>query len=168
MLDSSIEESIHSMINSVDNQIRNVTSNSKTDKLKRPPNAYNLFFMEQQPQIKASNPNLTGNEISKEHGLKWKSMNEDQRRPYIKRAKEIHEEFKAENPNYHYIKGAKAGKKKPVTENTNTNYDAENMLFTFVIMQNKDIINSIQQSIQPNLLPQLLSEFKSKYTLKTN
>ena len=58
MLDSSIEESIHSMINSVDNQIRSVTSNSRTDKLKRPPNAYNLFFMEQQPQIKASNPIL--------------------------------------------------------------------------------------------------------------
>jgi hypothetical protein len=75
------------------------------DKVKRPHNAYNLFFMEQFPQIKASFPTLTGNEMSREIGKRWKDMPDDQRRPYREQAKAIWSQFRSENPDYHYEKG---------------------------------------------------------------
>lgn len=170
MFDSSLEESINSMITQSDRSLRSAGANSKADKLKRPLNAYNLFFMEQQPLIKASRPEMSGNAISKELGHQWKSMSVEQRQPYVIRAKIIHEEFKAANPNYHYSKSPKPNVKRAIAPEADSQiHDAENMLLTLMIMQNKEIVNSIQQSIQPNLLPKLMSEFMSKgnYT-KTN
>jgi hypothetical protein len=75
------------------------------DKVKRPHNAYNLFFMEQFPQTKATFPNLTGNEMSREIGKRWKDMSDDQRRPYREQAQAIWSQFRSENPDYHYEKG---------------------------------------------------------------
>jgi hypothetical protein len=83
----------------------NALSDVPHDRVKRPHNAYNLFFMEQFPQVKANFPNLTGNEMSREIGKRWKDMTDDQQHPYREQAREIWSQFRSENPDYHYEKG---------------------------------------------------------------
>lgn len=80
------------------------TDTQKKGKIKRPPNAYNLFYMEQQPILKSENQWIDGNCISKEIGRRWKEMTDDERKPYREQAKQIWEGFRQENPDYHYEK----------------------------------------------------------------
>lgn len=75
------------------------------EKVKRPLNAYNLFFIEQQPIFKTKNPSASGNDISKELGKRWKYMTEEERRPYTDEAKRIRDDFLQQHPDYHYEKG---------------------------------------------------------------
>ncbi|EAY20399.1 HMG box family protein [Trichomonas vaginalis G3] len=94
-------------------------------KPKRPPNAYNLYYIEMQPKAKAEHPLLGGNEVSKLIGQQWGAMTEEQKRPYIEKANEIREQFRRENPNWHYEKNSE---KQPSKRNkkmamTNMYYD---------------------------------------------
>jgi hypothetical protein len=72
--------------------------------IKRPHNAYNLYFIERLQIEKVFHPNLTGNEISQLIGKTWSEMDEEGRRPYQERARELHEKFKEDYPDYHYQK----------------------------------------------------------------
>lgn len=80
------------------------SSSSSSTPLRRPLNAFNLFFQEQQPLCKISNPDMSGNQISAYLGKEWKSMSEEARKPYYTKAQELMDKFKAENPDYHYNK----------------------------------------------------------------
>ena len=100
--DSFLDDSIHSIIPS--SIPLEVPISPKVEKLKRPPNAYNLFFMEQQTKVKLENPSLSGNQVSQELGHRWKEMSEESKKPYIDRANDIRDRFKQENPDYHYEK----------------------------------------------------------------
>jgi hypothetical protein len=84
--------------------------------VKRPHNAYNLFFIERQQAERDLNPNLSGNEVSQLIGHKWSEMDEGARRPYVERAKAIRDRFREENPDYHYQKGEKSRKLRRRTE----------------------------------------------------
>lgn len=74
--------------------------------LKRPHNAYNLFYMERNPIERKNNPRITGNEVSRLIGKKWWSMKEEERHVYHERAREISLKFKQEHPDYRYQKGS--------------------------------------------------------------
>jgi predicted RecB family nuclease len=78
-----------------------------SDSVKRPHNAYNLFYSERLQIEKDLHPDLTGNEVSHLIGKTWSEMSEDARRPYRERALDIREKFKEEFPDYHYKKSNK-------------------------------------------------------------
>ena len=86
------------------------SSNAQKSQVRRPHNAYNLYFIERLPIEKEENPNLTGNEISHLIGKKWAAMSEEEKKPYRDRAQEIKAKFKQENPDYHYQKGGTKAK----------------------------------------------------------
>ncbi|OHT08323.1 HMG box family protein [Tritrichomonas foetus] len=168
--DPYLEESIRSFLPATPP----IESTQKTEKPKRPPNAYNLFFMENQATLKSENILLSGNQVSQELGKRWKEMNEEQRRPYIERAAAIREKFKQENPDYHYEKKADKKKlKRPrnlerntiMNENTDSHFTFDVLSFVMSSMisqsvfQNKALINSINSSVTPDLLPILLQNF---------
>ena len=67
-------------------------------------NLGNLFFCEKRPKMRAENPNISGNEISKIIGRQWSDLSPQQRQPYIEKASEIREQFKRDNPDWHYEK----------------------------------------------------------------
>jgi hypothetical protein len=94
--------------------------------VKRPHNAYNLYFIEQQPIERENNPTLNGNAISQLIGRQWADMDDAAKRPYRQRAKEIWEKFRNENPDYHYQKGSN----KPRKSKTNScSHAAESIVF---------------------------------------
>ena len=96
-------------------------------KVKRPLNAYNIFYLERQPKLKAEQPLLNGNEISKLVGMEWKEMSAELRQPYIEQAQNLYQKFKEDNPNYHYQKSVKRSKKrKTKKEDAFYEYDVNN------------------------------------------
>ena len=86
--------------------------NSQT-KVKRPLNAYNLFYLERQPVLKSQNQSLNGNEVSRLVAKEWEELPQEGRQPYVEEAKKIQAKFRSENPNYRYEKSSyKQNKKK--------------------------------------------------------
>jgi hypothetical protein len=81
--------------------------------VKRPHNAYNLFFIENQHSAREQNPSLSGNEISHLLGRQWSEMDDDARRPYKEQAKAISAKFRQENPDYHYQKASTRWQRPP-------------------------------------------------------
>lgn len=162
----------------LDDTIRNIipTSNvteltapPKTEKVKRPLNAFNIFFMEQQSTMKIEHPLLSGNQISQELGRKWKDMSDEEKKPYLDRARDLHTKFRQENPDYHYhkkneIKKKVKSKESPIISNFNENdahfRDVFNNLLTSIItqflFQSKPLLDAIDHSIDDDLLPKLL------------
>lgn len=82
--------------------------------VKRPHNAYNLFFIEHKPIEREKHQKLSGNEISQLIGKMWNEMTEEEKRPYKEKANIIRQQFKEENPNYHYQKASEKQKKKRI------------------------------------------------------
>jgi hypothetical protein len=74
------------------------------DKVKRPPSAYTLFYMEHIPLLRADPSGRSGNDLSRELGQRWKHLPDIERQPYQERAAEIAREFREKNPDYHYDK----------------------------------------------------------------
>ena len=166
--DSFLDDSIHSIIPA--SIPLEVPISPKIEKLKRPPNAYNLFFMEQQAKVKLENPSLSGNQVSQELGRRWKEMSEESKKPYIDRANDIRDRFKQENPDYHYEK-KKAKKHKCTTQTINDNNDSRiSDVFSCIIKlsvsqylyQDKHAIESINSSVDSDLLPILLQNYQTK------
>jgi hypothetical protein len=73
-------------------------------RVRRPPNAYNLYFHERVPAERLAHPDFTGNQISQFIGQRWAQMDEEQRRPYREQAQALQRRFREEHPDYHYRK----------------------------------------------------------------
>jgi hypothetical protein len=89
-----------------------IVESPKERQIKRPHNAYNLFFIDNQQLEKEKHPTLTGNEISQLIGKKWSDIGEAGRAPYRERARVIWQRFRAEYPDYHYQKSSEKRRKK--------------------------------------------------------
>lgn len=87
-------------------QIENMISTSAS-RVKRPHNAFNLYFIERKSIERELNPNLSGNDISQLIGKKWSQLSQEEKSPYIERAQMLKLQFKQEHPNYHYQKSKK-------------------------------------------------------------
>lgn len=62
---------------------------------KRPPTAFFLFMDDFRKSFKEANPdNKSVSLVAKEGGEKWKSMSEEEKKPYVERAAELKAEFK--------------------------------------------------------------------------
>lgn len=121
---SSLDDPLRNIIPQIDNKDKQPT------KPKRPLNAYNLFFLEKQPKMKSENPLMGGNEISKVIGAQWAEMSQEEKLPYIQKAKEIHEQFKKDNPDWHYGKSAEKGNKKRQKNQANYIFDPDFVITT--------------------------------------
>lgn len=166
--DSFLDDSMHTLLPTgipLETQ-----ASPKVEKLKRPPNAYNLFFMEQQSKVKTENPSLSGNQVSQELGRRWKEMNDESRKPYIDRANDIRDRFKQENPDYHYEK-KKIKKHKGIPQTIGDNNESHitdvfscilTTLIAQYLYQDKNAIESINSSVDSELLPILLQNYQDK------
>lgn len=151
-----------------------LTGNKIREAVKRPPNAYNLFYMERHLIEKQDNPKLSGNAVSRLIGKKWAEMTENEKRPYRDKAKEIRSNFRIIHPDYHYQKSSPKPKvpiKAPLSNHTQDTQSQEQFpemtqqqkietqlhnLFSWLGVQSiihcsskdKDVRNGIIQSIQ--------------------
>ena len=151
------------------------TDAQRKSKVKRPPNAYNLYFMEQQRIVKAENPEMSGNDVSKELGRRWKEMNDEERRPYMQRSKEIWDEFRLTNPDYHYEKNKGKNKKESgrqmfgdlALEDSQLNGYWVEWLTSQVLaqyaMQNREVSDGVIASITSDSLPLFLSNIADSH-----
>ena len=155
-----------------------VDNGNRSQKVKRPLNAYNIFYLERQPKLKQENPLLSGNDISRQVGIEWKEMNEDQKKPYKEKARDIYEKFKQENPDYHYDKSSE---KKAVKKSRNNdhgfygdsvsgfgnNHDSVYFqigaltLANFVLTR-KDILDDISKSVKDGKLSMSIPQFDNE------
>lgn len=118
--------------------------------VKRPLNAYNLYFIEKQPLMKEECPDLGGNDISHLIGKMWSELSEEEKRPYKEKAREIKEKFNLENPNYHYQKGGEKRKKNRNQRDDYLQLHQDNDLFNFISS------NQITQPVLENQLHSFL------------
>ena len=72
--------------------------------VKRPPNAFILYCLENRQEMRSRHPELPNVEVTKMLGDNWKALDEISRRPYKERAKNLQAEFKRSNPEYKYVK----------------------------------------------------------------
>ncbi|KAH0795545.1 HMG box family protein [Histomonas meleagridis] len=79
----------------------------ENNKLKRPPNAFLLYCIENRAKIREQNPEVPNTEASKILANQWKLMNEESRLPYKTKAKEEQQKFKVSNPEYSYERAKK-------------------------------------------------------------
>ncbi|KAH0790507.1 HMG box family protein [Histomonas meleagridis] len=82
----------------------NATENNK---LKRPPNAFLLYCIENRAKIREQNPDASNIEASKILADLWKAMSEESRLPYKNKAKIEQQKFKTNNPEYSYERAKK-------------------------------------------------------------
>jgi len=72
------------------------------DHIKRPMNAFMVWSREKRRKLAQEHPRLHNSEISKRLGVEWKSLSEEEKRPYIEEAKKIRNEHMVEHPGYRY------------------------------------------------------------------
>lgn len=83
-------------------------------KFSRPPNAFVLFAGEKRSAIEEENPHLAMIEVQKMLSAMWKELGEEGREPYKQRAREMLQEFKKQNPDWHYNRSKKPSKQSRV------------------------------------------------------
>ncbi|KAK8848276.1 non-histone protein [Tritrichomonas musculus] len=142
-------------------QIENEVEKISNKPVKRPHNAYNLFFIERKPIEREKHQKLSGNEISQLIGKIWTAMSEEEKRPYKDKAKIIQAQFKEENPNYHYQKSTeKPKRKKPLHQsnmNPSYNFNSPNVNINSQIsleVQLKNMFSSLGQQVVMRYLGQ--------------
>lgn len=96
-----IEELIEK-INNIDLSIKNLKKDIKNIKhknnrkdidVKRPLNAYMIYYTENYKNIKDKNQDLKSKDIAKICGLNWKSMKDDEKHKYEKKAKKNKDKY---------------------------------------------------------------------------
>lgn len=84
---------------------------TKSDGDKRPSTAYFQFSNAKRDEYKKKYPELKVTEIAKKLGAAWKEMDEKEKDPYVRKAKEEKEAYDATHPKVEKVKGDKKGKK---------------------------------------------------------
>ncbi|KAI9302712.1 high mobility group box domain-containing protein, partial [Cunninghamella echinulata] len=80
---------------------------TKSERLKRPPNAYLLFNKEMRRQILNQNDKLTVAEISKILSETWTKLPTERKEYYINKAANLKKQHLEEHPDYVYSRRSK-------------------------------------------------------------
>lgn len=83
--------------------------------IKRPPNAYMLFCMDNREKLLQREPDLTYKSVMNRLGELWKNTPPEEQLPYKEKAQQLQTEFKLKYPDYKY----KPRKEKPNRQPTN-------------------------------------------------
>uniref|UniRef100_A0A1I7ZQC7 Sex-determining region Y protein n=1 Tax=Steinernema glaseri TaxID=37863 RepID=A0A1I7ZQC7_9BILA len=97
-------------------------SNGDQHYIKRPLNAYMMWTREERKKILAIDPKKKMHDISREMGERWKSMTDQQKKPYFERAKAQkaeHKKMLKEHPNWLYQPNKSKGRSKKLSPSTN-------------------------------------------------
>lgn len=106
------------------------STRQKTKKTsKRPPNSYVLFCSDHRKEVLEQNPTFSAMEVSQTLSKMWKELDPAQVNEYKDRAKNLFDNYKQENPQYHYKMNSKSSKKTTVRINQKDAFQIINHLF---------------------------------------
>lgn len=91
-----------SMLNKPEQTTTTATKIAHEQRIKRPMNAFMVWSQLERRRIAEHTPEIHNAEISKQLGARWKSLNKDERRPYVDEAERLRLLHLQEHPDYKY------------------------------------------------------------------
>ena len=93
-------------------------SSKGPDHVKRPMNAFMVWSRDERRKMAQEHPRMHNSEISKILGVKWKNMSEEEKGPYVVRAKELQAQHSRDHPGYKYKPRRRKPKQLPLKKPT--------------------------------------------------
>lgn len=121
-------------------------SSPETEHIKRPMNAFMVWSRGQRKKMATEFPKMHNSEISKKLGYEWKTMSDEQKRPFIDEAKRLRTSHMHEHPDYKY-----KPRRKP--KNCSKQYNGKKPAYDYVV----SVANSNHNSLSA-ALPRCSSE----------
>jgi len=70
--------------------------------IKRPMNAFMVWSRQKRKEISQEHPKMHNSEISKKLGVMWKELSDEDKTPYVEKAKSLRNQHQKDYPNYKY------------------------------------------------------------------